>query len=49
MTVGLPKEKLRADLPQEIKDVIVKCMEVNEDKRPNMSELANMPYFKKML
>lgn len=49
MTVGLPKEKLRGDLPQEIKDVIARCMEVDEDRRPNMSELANMPYFKKLL
>jgi serine/threonine protein kinase len=46
MTQPLPASKLRKDLSQELKDVILKCMEIDEKKRANMIELSLMPYFK---
>lgn len=49
LSYPIPKSKIRSELSHDIKEVILRCMEIDEVKRITMPELANLPYFKRIL
>jgi len=49
LSIPIFKSKLKSDLSHEIKDVIVRCMEIDESKRISIFDLANTPFFRKLL
>lgn len=45
MSIPIGWSQLRADLSNEIKEVIIKCLEIDEAKRISAHDLKRLPYF----
>ena len=42
------RSKVRPTVPNDLKEVIFKCLEVNESKRISIQDLKNLPYFQRV-
>lgn len=49
LSFPIPKSKIRHEISSDIKEVILKCMEIDEGKRVTIAELANLSYFKRIM
>ena len=48
LSIPIGWSQLKADLSTDIKEVILKCLEVDEPNRISATQLANLAYFRKM-
>lgn len=49
LSIPLSRTKVKPELSNEVKDVILRCMEIEEAKRISVQELAQTPYFRRLL
>lgn len=49
MSIPIGWSQLKAELSSEIKEVIIKCLEIDEAKRISAAELKKLPYFSRSL
>jgi serine/threonine protein kinase len=49
LSIPLSKTKIKSELSNEVKDVIMRCMDIEENKRISVQELAQTPYFRRLL
>ena len=45
----ISRKKMRHELSSEVKDAITACLTIDEAKRPTMKDIANLPYFRRIL
>ena len=46
MTTPLERKAFKYSVSNELKDVILRCMEIDEANRPTISELCQMNFFR---
>lgn len=49
MSIPIGWSQLKAELSNEIKEVIIKCLEIDESKRISAMELKKLSYFNRSL